>query len=183
MEIQELEKLRYPIGKFSAPLEYSQEDMEKWIGEIEELPSKCRNELKDFTEEMLADKYRPDGWTARQVIHHIVDSHINAYIRFKLTLTEDTPTIRPYLEDRWAELYDGKNAPIEMSLSLLEALHRRWALLIRNIAENDYSRSYFHPQSNKEFQLRTALALYAWHSRHHLEHIRIVKRKFAKAKS
>ena len=88
-----------------------------------------------------------------------------------------------YLEDRWAELYDGKNAPIEMSLSLLEALHRRWALLIRNIAENDYSRSYFHPQSNKEFQLRTALALYAWHSRHHLEHIRIVKRKFAKAKS
>lgn len=183
MENEKLEKLRYPVGRFSAPLEYSQEDMDIWIREINDLPSQCRYELQDFTEEMLGDSYRPDGWTARQVIHHIVDSHVNAYIRFKLALTEDTPTIRPYLEDRWAELNDSKNAPPEISLSLLEALHRRWVLVIKNMNDDEFNRSYFHPESKKEFKLRTALALYAWHGRHHLEHIKIVKRKFAVVKT
>ena len=183
MEDEKLEKLRYPIGKFSAPLDYSQEDIDKWTNEINELPSLCRNEFNDFTEEMLEESYKPGGWTARQLIHHIVDSHMNAYIRFKLALTEDNPTIRPYLEAQWAELSDSKNAPPEISLSLLEALHRRWILVIKNMKEDDFNRSYFHPESKKEFKLRTALALYAWHSRHHLEHIRIVKRKFARAKA
>jgi hypothetical protein len=180
MEVTELDKLRYPVGKFSAPLEYSPEDIEKWIREIEALPSQCRTEFKDFTGEMLDTSYRDEGWTARQVIHHIVDSHMNAYIRFKLTLTEDLPTIKPYREDLWAKLPDSKSASPEISLNLLEALHQRWSFLLRNMNEIEFSRSYFHPQSNKEFMLRTALALYAWHCRHHLEHIRIVKRKFAR---
>lgn len=179
MEEENIEKLRYPIGKFSAPLEFSPGDMEKWIREIEDLPSLCRSELRDFTEEMLEDSYRPEGWTARQVIHHIVDSHMNAYVRFKLALTEDTPTIKPYFEDRWAELPDAKNAPPDISITLLEALHRKWTMLLRNMKEEDFNRSYFHPESKKNFLLRTALALYAWHGRHHLEHIRNVKRKFS----
>ena len=179
MEEEQLEKLRYPIGKFSAPLEYSCEDMSNWISEIEYLPSQCRTVLNDFTEEMLNESYRPGGWTARQLIHHFVDSHMNAYIRFKLALTEDNPTIRPYFEDRWAELNDSKLAPPEISLTLLEALHRRWILVIKNMKNGDFDRSYFHPENKKVFKLRTALALYAWHSKHHLEHIKLVKNKFA----
>ncbi len=183
MEDDQLEKLRYPVGRFMAPHEYSKENMEMWIREVDELPSQCRNALQGFTEEMLADTYRPGGWTARQVIHHLVDSHMNAYIRFKLTLTEDVPVIRPYLESLWAELNDSKNAPPEYSLTLLEALHRRWILVINNISEIEFSRCYFHPESKKEFMLKTALALYAWHGKHHLEHIRIVKRKFVGIKA
>ena len=182
MEEVEIEKLKYPVGKFSAPLEYSPGDLEKWIREIESFPSQCRAELKDFSDEMLDTTYRPGGWTARQVIHHIVDSHMNAYIRFKLALTEDHPTIRPYREDLWAQLPDSKAVP-EISLILLESLHTRWSILIRNMGESDFSRNYFHPESKKEYMLNTALALYAWHGRHHLEHIRIVKRKFTDRKS
>jgi hypothetical protein len=177
------EKLRYPVGKFIAPSEFSQKDIDKWIYEIQELPSQCQNELSDFTEVMLNESYRPHGWTARQVIHHIVDSHMNAYIRFKLALTEDLPAIRPYKEDRWAELSDSRNSPPEISLSLLHALHRRWIIVIKNMKTDEFDRKYFHPESKKEFTLKTALALYAWHSRHHLEHIRIVKRKFVPVKS
>ncbi len=180
MEIAELEKLKYPIGKFSAPLEYSPEDIEKWIREIENLPGDCRAELKGFTEDMLDEPYREGGWTARQVIHHIVDSHMNGYIRFKLALTEDLPTIRPYKENLWAELPDSRRASPVISLNLLEALHVRWTLVLRNMKETEFSRSFFHPESKKEFMLHTALALYVWHGHHHLEHIRIVKRKFAK---
>jgi hypothetical protein len=182
MEDAVLEKLKYPVGKFSAPMEYSTGDLETWIREIESLPSLCRAELKDFTEEMLDTPYRNGGWTARQVVHHIVDSHMNGYMRFKLTLTEDHPTIRPYREDLWAQLPDSKAVP-EVSLILLEALHNRWSILIRNMSESDLSRNYFHPESKKDFMLNTALALYAWHGKHHLEHIRIVKRKFTDRRS
>ena len=181
MEDPKLEKLRYPVGRFTAPESCTSDEINKWIKEIEELPVLCRNELRNFTEEMLNETYRPHGWTSRQVIHHIVDSHMNAYIRFKLTLTEDLPTIRPYKESLWAQLDDAQNSAPEISLSLLEALHRRWIIGIKNINENDLDRRYFHPESNKEFSLKTALALYAWHGRHHLEHIKIVKRKFAPA--
>jgi hypothetical protein len=183
MEVAELEKLRYPIGKFEAPNSYSSNDITKWIKDIEDLPLQCRNELKSFTDDVLEETYKPGGWTARQVIHHIPDSHLNAYIRFKLALTEDLPTIRPYFEERWANLPDGKKSDPEISLTLLESLHRRWVLTLKNMTEQEFERKYFHPESKKEFQLKTALALYSWHGRHHLEHIRIVKRKFASVKS
>jgi hypothetical protein len=179
MDVIELEKLRYPVGKFSAPLEYSPEDIQKWIREIEVLPSSCKTELSKFTEEMLNTPYRPEGWTIRQVIHHIADSHMNAYIRFKLALTEEVPTIKPYKEDLWARLPDTKFTAPEISINLLDALHQRWTILLRNMNENDYRKKYYHPESKKEFMLHTALALYAWHCMHHLEHIRIVERKFA----
>ncbi len=178
MEDEKLERLRYPIGRFSAPLSVSSNEVNKWISDIEELPSLCRSILHDFTEEMLNDGYKPGGWTARQVIHHIPDSHMNAYIRFKLAMTEDNPVIRPYLEAKWAELHDCKYAAPEISLNLLEAIHKRWVLTLKNLNENDLKRTYFHPESKKEYSLGTALALYSWHGKHHLEHIRIVKRKF-----
>lgn len=183
MNEEVLEKLKYPIGKFSSPLEFSQGDIDKWLREIEDLPSLCKTEMMDFTEEMLETPYRSEGWTARQVIHHIVDSHINAYIRFKLALTEELPSIKPYSESKWAELPDAKMGHPELSLALLDSLHKRWALLLRSMKDEDYNKKYFHPESKKEFQLRTALALYAWHGRHHLEHIRIVKRKFTNERS
>jgi hypothetical protein len=177
----DLEKLKYPVGKFVAPTEYTKSDMNKWMEEIESLPFLCRNELRDFTEEMLNEPYRPGGWTARQVIHHIADSHINAYIRIKLAITEDTPVIKPYYEDRWAQLKDTLNASPEISLNLLDALHNRLVLLLKNMSQSDFERTYYHPESKSEVKLKTVLALYAWHGRHHLEHIRNVKRKFATA--
>jgi len=183
MEEAQLEKLRYPVGKFSAPLEYSRGDMDKWISEIENLPSLLKSVLGEFTEEMLNEPYRPGGWSPRQVVHHIGDSHMNAYIRFKLALTEDNPTIRPYLQDRWAELNDSKMAPPDISLDLLYALHRRWVWVIKNMKDSDFDRTYLHPEGNKIYKLRTVLALYAWHCRHHLEHIKIVKEKFTGVKT
>ena len=178
MDAEKLEKLRYPIGKFLDPLEYAPGDIKKWIGEIEVLPELCRKEVEHFSNQMFDESYKPDGWTARQVIHHIADSHMNAFIRFKLTLTEDLPTIKPYAEALWAELSDSK-APVEGSLVLLEALHLRFVNLLRNINEEEFNRSYFHPANNRKYSLKNALALYAWHGKHHLEHLRIVNRKFA----
>ncbi len=181
MEDSVLEKLRYPIGRFSPPIEYSPADKAKWINILDELSSMLRSELADFNEEMLNTPYRPGGWSARQVVHHLADSHINAYIRFKLTLTEELPTIRPYKEADWAELQDSKTAAPGLSLNLLEALHKRWVEILKNMNDQDFERKYYHPESKKEFTLVAALALYAWHSMHHLSHIKIVKSKFALA--
>jgi hypothetical protein len=176
-----LEKLKYPIGKFIAPDDYSDAEIQGWIKTIEELPALCRNELSEFNEAMLNTSYRPDGWTARQVIHHIADSHMNAYIRFKLALTEETPVIKPYKESLWAELKEAKFSSPEISLNLLEALHKRFVMMLKNLSASDLEKRYYHPESKKEFMLKTAIALYSWHCRHHLEHIRIVKTKFAVA--
>ena len=178
MNADQLENLRYPIGKFITPAQVSKDEIESFISDLEDLPDLIRKEIGGFSENMLDEQYRPGGWTARQVVHHVADSHINAYIRFKLTLTEDLPTIKPYNESLWAEFSDSKNGHPELSLSLLEAVHRRFVVFLRGIAENEFDRRYFHPESKKEFDLKTALALYSWHGKHHLEHIRIVKRKF-----
>lgn len=178
MDVDQLDNLRYPIGKFLAPAEISKVEIENFIADLEDLPALFRKEMTGFSKQMLDEAYRPGGWTARQVVHHVADSHINAYIRFKLTLTEDLPTIKPYKESLWSELSDAKNGHPELSLSLLEAVHRRFVVFLRTISENDFDRRYFHPESKKEFDLKTALALYSWHGKHHLDHIRIVKRKF-----
>jgi hypothetical protein len=173
----DIEKLRYPIGKFSAPGSVTESDKQGWVRDIEELPFLYRNELHHATEEMLNEVYKPGGWTARQVVHHVADSHMNAYIRFKLALTEENPTIKPYLESKWAELDDSRLAPPEISLAILDAVHKRWVLVLRNMNVSDFDKTFFHPESKKVTSLATALAMYSWHGRHHLEHLRIIKRK------
>ncbi len=167
----EIENLKYPIGKFSTPVEYSKNLFDEWIKTIEDLPEKLRAEIQHLRDEQLDTPYRDGGWTVRQVVHHLADSHMNAYIRFKLAMTEEVPTIKPYFEDRWAELHEAKHAPAELSVALLEALHKRWVHYLRSLKEEDLKRKYHHPESKKDMELRTILALYAWHSRHHLAHI------------
>jgi len=171
MILVDIENLKYPIGKFSMPKEFSAALTGQWIRSIEELPGKLRSAVNNLNDQQLDTPYRDGGWTVRQVIHHLPDSHMNAYIRFKLALTEETPVIKPYFEDRWAQLPDGKIAPVAISLSLLEALHQRWVLLLKSMSEDDLKKKYHHPESHKDWELRNVLALYAWHGNHHLAHI------------
>lgn len=162
--------LRYPIGAFKFPPTISIEERQKLIDQIAEAPERLRAAVKDLNDEQLNTPYRPEGWTVRQVVHHVPDSHLNSYIRFKLAVTEDEPEIRTYFEDRWAELDDARNAPIEISLTLLETLHRRWVLFLRSLKEDDYQRTFRHP----DWGLMTVdknIALYAWHGRHHVAHV------------
>jgi hypothetical protein len=163
--------LRYPIGKFNPPEQITEENISKWIAIIESLPLKMREAVNGLTSEQLDSPYREGGWTIRQVVHHMADSHMNAYIRFKLALTEDNPTIKPYLEEKWAEQIEARHGQIEMSLRILEALHHRWTVVLSNIYSTDWKRTYFHPENKKTTSLEHALGLYAWHSQHHLAHI------------
>lgn len=170
-ELSDIESLRYPIGRLKLPDEIQDDQIREWIRTIEIFPSKIRELTESLSVEELDWRYRPDGWTIRQVVHHCADSHMNSITRFKLALTEEVPTIKPYLEDKWAELPDSK-APISISLSLIEGLHARWILLLKSMKEDDFSRKLFHPESEKEFTLRSMLGLYAWHCDHHLAHIK-----------
>jgi len=162
--------LRYPIGKFSYDGPFAEERKQALIDEIAKAPANLRAAVKGLSNEQLDTPYRPGGWTVRQVIHHVPDSHMNSYVRFKLALTEDDPTIKPYAEDRWAELADSKATPIEVSLTLLESLHDRWVRLLRSLTAGDWQRSFRHPDLGG-VTLERALALYAWHGRHHVTHI------------
>jgi hypothetical protein len=165
--------LKYPIGEFrrlSGPL--GKDDRVKCIAEIEEAPAIVRSLVSGLSDAQLDTPYRPGGWTVRQVVHHLPDSHINAYVRFKLAVTEDNPTIRPYIEARWAELPDARIAPIGTSLDLLDALHQRWVRFLRSLSEEDFARTFFHPQMQKTVTLDQTLVIYSWHGRHHAEHIR-----------
>ena len=162
---------RYPIGKFETPaLPLSETERARLIEEIAELPSRLAAAVRGLDEARLDRPYRPGGWTIRQVVHHVPDSHMNAYIRFRLALTEDTPPIKPYEEARWAELSDAASGPVGVSLTLLEALHTRWVALLRSMRASDWTRGYRHPELGA-VSLDKALALYAWHGRHHLAHI------------
>lgn len=163
---QELD-LRFPIGKFDiANFSSRSENVET----IAELPLNLRTAVDGLSDEQLDTPYRPDGWTLRQTVHHIADSHMNSIIRFKLALTEDeAPTIRPYYEDRWAELADSK-LPIEVSLGIIDGVHARWAELLRNMSDADFAKEFIHPETGN-WTLERALALYAWHSKHHTAHI------------
>ncbi len=161
--------LRYPVGKFTWPEKITEQDRRACIQHIEEAPAKLREAVKGLSEQQLDTPYREGGWTARQVVHHLPDSHMNAYIRFKLALTEDQPTIKPYDQARWAELADSK-LPVEPSLRLLESLHARWATLLRAMRPEDFSRTLKHPELGL-VALDKYVALYAWHGRHHVAHI------------
>jgi uncharacterized damage-inducible protein DinB len=167
---------RYPIGKFSFDGTLTANQKTQYLNDIEQAPGKLRDALKGLSDQQLNTPYRDGGWTVRQVTHHVPDSHMNAYIRFKLALTEDEPTIRPYMEDRWAELPEAKQAPIDVSLALLDSLHQRWTMMLRNISDADWKRNFQHPEMGL-LSLEKTLALYAWHGRHHVAHVTTLREK------
>lgn len=162
--------LQYPLGRFAWKGENSDDDRRRYIDEIEQAPSRLRAAVAGLSNEQLNTPYRPGGWTVRQVVHHMPDSHLNSYVRFRLALTEEAPTIKPYDEARWAELTDAQTAPIEISLALLESLHARWVLLLRSLNPADFARKFQHPELGT-VSLDRNLALYAWHGRHHVAHV------------
>ncbi len=174
-----IEQLRYPIGKFSVKRPISSEQVDSFIADIAALPEQLRKAVAGFSDEQLDTPYRPGGWTVRQVIHHLADSHINSMMRFKLALTEDKPVIKPYYEDRWAKLEDGNKAPVEMSLQLLEGLHQRWVILLKSLSPEDLDKTFVHPEQGKEVPLDINIALYSWHCNHHLAHIVNLKERMA----
>jgi uncharacterized damage-inducible protein DinB len=167
-----MDELRYPIGRFHYP---EQPEIRLWIGQIAEAAAAVRASVSGLTEGQLDTPYRPGGWTVRQVVHHLPDSHMNSYVRFRLALTEEEPAIKTYREDRWAELPDARGGPIEASLALLEALHQRWTLLLRSLAEADWARTFRHPELGL-MTLERTVALYAWHGRHHVAQIAALRR-------
>jgi len=162
--------LRYPVGPFKFEGTLSPEQRQLHIDEIAATPEKMRAAVAGLSEEQLDTPYRPDGWTVRQVVHHVPDSHLNSYCRFKLALTEEHPTIRAYDENLWANTDDALRAPVEVSLDLLEALHRRWVLFLRSFDDKDFERTFHHPELGTVSVDRN-VALYAWHGRHHVGHI------------
>jgi uncharacterized damage-inducible protein DinB len=161
---------RYPVGRFQPPAAVSAEDRVRFINDIEQLPARLREAIAGLSPAQLDTPYREGGWTARQVIHHLADSHINSFVRFKLALTENAPTIKPYNEAAWAETADARTMPLEPSLSLIDGLHTRWTVLLRSLSESDYQRQFTHPDRGL-MKLDVNLALYAWHGRHHTAHI------------
>lgn len=171
MENNNLEQLRYPIGKFEVPTTITAAVREEWISVLEHLPQRLETMVSKLSEEQLETPYRPGGWTVRQLVHHISDSHHNSYIRFKWALTEDTPIIKPYDEKAWAELFDTRTAPIQMSLDHLKAIHTKLVFLLKGVSEDQLQRKFVHPDGNVASTLEENIGRYAWHSNHHFAHI------------
>lgn len=163
--------IRYPVGRFAPVANDSRDAVDRSIAEIASLPGQLRAAVSGMDEGQLDTPYRDGGWTPRQVVHHLADSHMNAYVRCKLALTEDQPRITPYNEAAWATLPDVGSVPVGVSLDLLEALHARWVALLGALDDADFDRAYVHPEHEKPVPLRTVTALYAWHGRHHTAHI------------
>jgi hypothetical protein len=161
---------KYPIGQFNWTGPNTAEQRTRFVDDIAAAPQKMRSAVAGLTDAQLNTPYRDGGWTIRQVVHHLPDSHMNSYIRFKFALTEHEPTIKPYDESVWAELIDAKTAPVEPSLSLLEGLHHRWVLLLRSLSEEDVKRKFFHPELGV-VTIDKYISLYAWHGKHHVAHI------------
>lgn len=171
----ETDHLKYPIGKF-VPQPFSNEQRKKWINDIRFLPNDIEIAIQTLDEYQLDTPYREGGWTVKQLVHHVADSHMNAYTRFKLALTEVNPTIKPYDEAAWAELQDTFVVPVNVSVTLLHALHRRWTVINENISEFDFlNKTVFHPEHQKQLTLWDLLGMYAWHGQHHLAHIKNLK--------
>jgi hypothetical protein len=166
-----LENLKFPIGVFEMP-DNPENYKTFWTNQIKELPENLSTIADLLSIDELNYNYRPNGWSIKQVIHHLADSHINSFIRFKLALTENTPTIKPYEEHLWAELIDGNDNNISSSLKILEGTHEKWVTLISSLSEKDFNKQFYHPANNKKTSLIEALAFYAWHCEHHLEHIK-----------
>lgn len=168
--------LRYPVGKFTYSNPPTDEQRKKLIEDIEQTPGRLRAAVQDLSPQQLDTPYREGGWTVRQVAHHVPESHMNAYIRFKLALTEDEPTIKPYAEDRWAETLDVKSTPIEVSLALLDSLHDRWVRLLRAMKPDEWKRTFRHPELGI-MPLEKNLALYSWHGQHHVAHVTDLRKR------
>jgi uncharacterized damage-inducible protein DinB len=168
--------LRYPIGKFSYDGHLTEDQKRAFLDDIAQTPKNLRAAVQGLSEAQLDTPYRPAGWTVRQVVHHVPDSHLNSYMRFKLALTEDEPTIKPYAEDRWAELADTRSTPVEVSLTLLDSLHDRWVRLLRSLTPEEWKRTFRHPDLGV-MTLEKTLALYAWHGRHHVAHITTLRER------
>lgn len=171
------ESLMYPIGKFVKPENFTREEIKQYKLDIAAFPMKLRKEVAHLTEEQLDTPYRPDGWTVRQVVNHCADSHMNSLMRFKLALTEDQPTIRPYYEDRWATLADSNTISIIPALHLLDGLHARWSVLLESLSVFDLKRTFIHPSGNQIITLEENIGIYAWHGNHHLAHITSLKQR------
>jgi len=162
---------RYPIGEYD-PKPFSIPQKVEWLADIKFLPLQLESAVLNLDEKQLLTPYRDGGWTIQQLVHHVADSHINAYCRFKLGLTEDNPTIKPYQEKLWAEMHDVNKLPINISVTLLYALHARWHEALKPVSDDEWNnRTIFHPESKKTMRLWTLLGLYAWHGRHHVAHI------------
>jgi uncharacterized damage-inducible protein DinB len=162
--------MNYPIGRHERPREITPEMREQWIQQIADAPSQLRAAVDGLTAEQLDTPYRPEGWTVRQVVHHLADSHVNLYVRLRLALTEDHPLIKLYDEKGWAELEDARTAPVELSLNLLDALHARWVMLLRSLPPDQFRRTFSHPK-NGQTTVDESIAMYAWHGRHHIAHV------------
>jgi DinB superfamily len=173
---ENMSDLRYPIGKFTFEGPPDPEQRRQWIDDIAQTPAALRAAVQGLAPQQIETPYRDGGWTVRQVTHHVPESHMNAYIRFKLALTEDAPTIKPYLEDRWAKLPDVQATPLAVSLALLDSLHDRWVRLLRSLPSEDWKRTFIHPELGT-MPLEKNLALYAWHGRHHVAHITELRKK------
>lgn len=161
---------RYPIGKY-LPQPFSQPQKQEWLNDIKFLPQTLENSIQNLDAQQLDTPYREGGWKVKQLVHHVADSHLNAFCRFRLGLTEDSPTIRPYDEKKWAELTDIETVPINVSLTLLHALHVRWHATIKDLTVEDWNKIVIHPEHNNTFTLWYLLGSYAWHGRHHVAHI------------
>lgn len=168
--------LKFPIGKFEFAPGSSMEQKQAWINDIAETPANLRRAVSDLNDSQLDTPYRDGGWTVRQLVHHVADSHINSYVRFRLALTEQSPVIALYQEQAWAELEDAKRLPVDVSLMLLDALHLRWVVLLRSLDEPAFSRAFKHPEVGL-VTVDRALQLYAWHGKHHVVHVTALRER------
>ncbi len=173
----DIEALKYPIGKPNIPKAVDQQQLNAWIDAIEALPQKLTALVEPLSEEQLATPYRPGGWTVRQTVNHLGDSHLNSYVRFKWALTEDQPTIKAYDQDAWSDLFDTREGDMTLALNFLTALHARWVYLLRGLTEEQWNRRFKHPESGRTFGLRKNVGLYVWHGEHHYRHIADLARR------
>lgn len=172
-----LEQKRFPIGRFEEPEKICDITLDKHIKVIKNFPGKLRDLIESFTDDQLDTPYREGGWTVRQLVNHIADSHINSFIRFKLALTEDNPVIKPYDEAKWAELQDSLNMPVKPAMRMIRGTHQRWTVLLNTLTNKQFERTFRHPEQNKDYNLRHYLAFYVWHCDHHYAHIENLKKE------
>jgi hypothetical protein len=172
-----IEQLKYPIGPYVKPDTYNPQLLKEWIAILQAMPLWMDVCIENLDEHQLLTPYRDGGWTIQQVVHHVADSHMNAYVRIKLALTEDNPTIKPYKEALWAELEDSKVVPVNVSVTLIHAMHRRMVALLQHLPPQDWERTYYHPEHKRDFPLWEVVAMYAWHSKHHTAHIRGLRQR------
>jgi hypothetical protein len=169
--MNDLDKKRFPIGDFEAPANICDTKLDENMKILKDFPGKLKNLIENFTYYQLDTPYREGGWTVRQLVNHLADSHINSFIRFKLALTEENPTIKPYDEAKWAELQDSINMPIKPAMRMLKGTHQRWTALLKSLTNKQFERTFKHPEKEKDYDLRYYLAVYAWHCNHHFAHI------------